>query len=276
MKSYVLLMVFAGLLAFGCIQQPQQMYLCDDGKTVVASLNDCPQIDTEYQECLDMPFDSGSYYYESPRDQCFYSLAINRENISLCSKILSTDEYNDYTRAKCGAMLAILNEEPELCEELTTTMDTADCYSEYAYETEDITICNRITRDSEKDECLYQFIGYYMTPPTWDICDEFSDEDYKNNCYYYAAADTMDLSYCDKITVTYSYYYYTTAECYANIAYLEDDPSICDLLEDEDDRDGCYYDYATNYPYHMDVCDYIMDNYTRDSCISWTNDSYYW
>ena len=284
MKSYMILLVLAGLLlTLGCIQEqpveqePSTMYICDDGKTVVSSLAECPKVDTGYQECAGMPLESTGYYDESPRDTCFYSLAIVRENISLCNKILSSDEYYEYTRAACGAKVALLKGAPAECEKLLTKMDTVDCYSAYAYDTDDISVCSMLKSTDDKDECMYEFVGYYNTPPGgWSICEQLTDEDYKNSCYYYAADDTLDLSYCDKMSDKYSSIYWMKSECYDNIASQKNDPTICEGLSDEEDRDDCYYEYATDYPYHMEVCDYITSKYIKSDCIDWTNDTDYY
>ncbi len=378
MKSYIVLLVLA-LLAFGCIGE-ERMYVCDDGETVVYSKADCPPYDEEYEECADMPLSAG-YYYDSPRDECFYELAIKREDVSLCNKILSTDEYDTYNRGGCGATIAFLKGNATECEGLTT-FASRDCYAEYAELTEDYTACLFISSRNARDDCLYQFIGYYIVPESWDICEEFDDEDYMYECYYEAAKETLDVSYCDKIqgesyyydrpscygqmaasnsdlTICgkladkedrngcYSYYadyiedlsvcyrieagssrdnclyqftnwwfspgswdfcddfndtdykdecyyeaasdtydlsycdkisdeayYYDRSYCYYNIAWYSDDPSICDRLTTTEEKDDCYYEYATDYPYSPEVCQYITSEYLKDECLYWADDYY--
>ncbi len=277
MRVYTLMLLAGLVLLAGCIQEEQTRYLCEDGKTIVTNLKDCPilpEVDEEYEVCLDMPVSSGSYYDESPRDMCFYSLAISRENISLCNKIISSDTYSEFNRASCGMRVAVLRGDPSQCDRLLTTMDKSSCYSQYAIEMNDYSICSRLSGSYEKDECLYGFLYDYTwsyRPLEWGICAEFSRESYKDECYYEAALDTYELSYCDMISG--SSYYYDKAACYGEVATMTYNPSVCSRLSTVDERDDCYYHYAT-YNYEVSVCDQIKDEYLKNDCIEWANYSW--
>ena len=272
MRFYIVLFVLSGLLFLsGCAQQEPTRYLCEDGKTIVTSLADCPPYDEEYEECMETPT-SGDYYGESPRDQCFYSLAISRENISLCNKILTSDPYYEFSRASCGRDVAIVKGDPSLCEELLTKSDTSKCYSLYALEAEDYSLCNFVADDYDKDECLYGFLMDYTwsyKSPDWSMCGDFSNSEYRDECYYYAAEDKADLSYCDKLSG--SSFYYDKAGCYGEVAVASDDTTICSKLGTAGKRDECYYKFLYEYQwsyYYPDwsLCDKFSKSSYRDEC----------
>ncbi len=262
MKYDLVLMALVGILIAGCVQQ--QMHLCSDKETIVYSLDQCPPFDEEYEECMDMPLESEYYYDESPRDKCFYNLAVKRENTSLCNKILAEYYYSDYSPAKCGARIALLTDSLDECEELRGAATRNDCYSEYAMMTDDPSVCDSLPSGNARDECLSQFIGWLSVPPSWDICEKFSKAGYRDECYYYAAEDTADLSYCEKMSG--SSYAYEKSSCYANVAMEYMDASICGELADTDDRNSCYFEYAydTDEPY---VCDNVESVSERDECL---------
>lgn len=294
---------------FGCIYfqpEPAHQYLCSDGLTVVSDLNDCPYVDAELKECEDAS--STASYGASEADVCYYELAMDRENASLCKKIRNTDDWYDPTAAKCAAEIAMYTDDVTVCEELSF-LSKYDCYFELAVQSEDYTICGQITssnkRDecyadladelydyticsyisssSTKDDCLYDYVSwnsYYIDD--WSICDLFStsadwEQDY---CYQKAAERTGQLSYCDKITSSsgggYYYSYYTKPDCYGKVAKGKRQPSICEQLTDSDDKDDCYYEYATSYPYDVSTCNNIVDTYTKEDCIDYANYSYYY
>ncbi len=286
--------------------EPEKHYLCPDGLTVVGDMADCPKVDTELKECEEAS-DEG-YYGASDRDVCYYELAIYRENASLCRKIRNTDDWYDYTAAKCGAEIALFTgdvgvceelsflskydcyeevakqtEDPSICAEITTSGKKDDCYSAMAAELEDPSICLEISSGNDMDDCIYNYIydyaswgGYYMDD--WSICDEFSAPKWEQSyCYQEAAEDTGDLTYCDKITVEGGYYYsYSKSSCYATVAKDKSNPSLCAKLSDMEDRDDCYYSYAVTYPYKEEVCDNIVDTNLKEDCVYMTGDSYYY
>lgn len=301
------LVTVSALFLLGCmslLEPPEKkQYLCEDKETIVSDLTDCPPFDKDLKDCEDAY--SVSSYGPSESDMCYYELALDRENISLCRKVRGTDSYYGYTAAQCGAEIAMYKGDSQLCEELSfiskydcylelaTNLEDAsicgeitsvrkrdDCYSSLASALEDPSICKEISTESDKDECIYDYVywySYYIDD--WSICDEFSasaDEE-QSYCYYEAADATGQVSYCDKMTTDTGYYsYYTKGDCYGNVASYKNDPSLCEQLTDADFKDACYYEYATYYPYDVDACANIVDDYLREDCIYWANDTYYY
>jgi hypothetical protein len=295
-------------LLLGCTipigeSEPDKQYLCSDGETIVSDLSKCPKVDVELEECKDAS--SSASYGASDSDICYYELALDRENVSLCRKIRNTDSWYSYTSAECGAEIALYRGDAKLCDELTflskydcylkvaTQLEDSsicaeisskgkmdDCYVSLASTLYDPTICGQISSESKTDDCLYDYISwnsYYIDD--WSLCDMFSSSaGYKQSyCYYSAGEATGDLKYCDKITDSSGgYYSYTKPECYGVAASYKRNSALCDKLGSTSDKDDCYYTYATTYPYNADACDKIVDAYIKDDCQYYTNDSYYY
>lgn len=277
MKSVILLGLAAMALLFGCVNMTnnEQQYLCSDGSTIVSDLTSCPKVDLELKECQDASTAS-DYYGESDRDICYYDLALTRNNITYCKMIHNSDYYSDYTSARCGVELALYNDNMALCNNLSV-LSRYDCFADLATDLDDPSICQNIKSVPKMDDCLYDYVysnSYYISD--WSVCGMFSgkgdDSDY---CYYEAASDTGDLSYCDELTGDDYYYGYSKTSCYASVAKNKKSPSICDKLSTTEEKDDCYYDYATGYPYVVDVCNNISEEYRKDDCIDWANYSYY-
>ncbi len=272
--------LFALIFLFGCIQSGSSSdstvgKLCSDGETIVTDLNDCPKIDADLKECEEAS--ATSSYGASDRDVCYYDLALVRENITLCRKIRNTDSWYEPTSAQCGADLAIYAGNVSLCGQLSLT-SKYDCYEIVAEELEDPTICEYIESSSKKDDCLYNYVSYnYYYIDDWSLCDSFSGKGYEGNyCYSKAAEYTGDEKYCDKIVKSGSgFYSYSKASCYATVAKDDGTPALCGTLSTDEDKDDCYYDYATSYPYEVEVCNKISDSYRKSSCVDWANYSYY-
>ena len=284
MKRFILVLASVLFLS-GCIFEPAQpvqqqappaqQYLCPDGVNVVANLNTCPPYDREYEECLDMQA-SSDYYGSSSRDECFFNLALQRENVSLCKKVLANDLYSDFTSGKCGALMAISADDPRVCEELGM-VGKYDCYAELATQLEDPYMCDYITLSSKKDDCLYSYLSvnsYYIED--WSFCDKLSEKsDNRDYCLNQAAYYTGTASYCDRIQGDGGYFGYSQPSCYASVAKQKDDPTVCSGLSTTPKRDDCYYDYASTYPYDESACNRITDGSKKSRCVDYTNDSYY-
>ncbi len=306
MRNRILLgfVVFAFFLS-GCTSllepEPSEQYLCPDGVTIVTDLEDCPKIDVELKECEDAS--SRVFDGVSDRDVCYYELALDRENITLCKKIRNIDSWYGYTAAECGAEIAMIEGNPKLCDELSflseydcylelatqlgdaaicaeiaSTSKRDDCYLDMAYNFDDPEVCMEISSSSDKDDCLYDYVSwnaYYVDD--WSICDEFSSGSWEQSyCYYEAAGNTGLLTYCDKITSTDRYSSYTKPVCYAVVAKQRKNPSLCETFTDSYDKDDCYYEYATLYPYDVNACEKITSSYRKSDCVYYANDTYYY
>ncbi len=268
----------AGGNASGSGQQPvapAKQYLCSDGVTIVTDLGACPQVDTELQDC-ERASSKSDYYGESDQDACYYNLAVDRGNISLCKKIHGTDSYGTYTQAKCGAELAVAEGDPKVCDSLGL-ISKADCYNEVATQTENPEVCLMISNGDKKDTCIYDYVlSNYYSMRDWSICDNISQGSYEASyCYQSAATTTESTSYCDKISGSGGIYSYSKAECYGTVAKDSHNPGLCERLSTTTDKDECYYEIATSYPYDQSQCGKIVDQGRKGDCNYYTNRSGY-
>ncbi len=257
---------------------PAKQYLCGDGVTIVTDLSTCPQVDAELQDCEKASSTASTYSGSSDRDACYYNLAVDRGNISLCKKVYSSDSYSTYTQAKCGADIAIAEGDPKVCDSLGL-ISKYDCYSEVATQTEDPSVCMMVSTGTKRDGCIYDYVlTNYYSMHDWGICDNISSGSYESSyCYQHAATATTSVSYCDKISGG-GLYSYSKADCYSTVAKDSHNPALCEKLVNTTDEDECYYEYAASYPYDQTQCGKIVDQGKKDDCNYYTNrsSSYYY
>ncbi len=283
MRTLILLCVlgiFAVFLA-GCTQAPttspppQTQHLCSDGTTIVTDMSQCPQVDSEMLQCQKESTAEDSNG-DSPHSTCLFNLAVERNNVSLCKEIYTSQpDYAQYSPAKCGAHIADSMNDPTVCDQLGLT-SSSECYSQLATSAQDPTICESIKTSTLRDNCIYSYVldnSYEISD--WSVCDKLtpasSDADY---CYYTAATSSENSKYCDKMSG--SSIAYTTADCYGDVAYGTSTPTLCGSLSKQSDKDECYYDYATS-AYNTSMCNYISSPTKKTDCMMYANytDSYY-
>ena len=260
MKSFMVLLVLAGLFfVFGCVQEqpveqePEIRYVCSDG-TVVLSADECPVTDIEYDAC--------KVKTGSEKDSCFYSLAVQRQNTSLCNEIEANDTDEEYNKIGCAKDVALAKQDPEECKKLSDTNHVDDCYLLYAREIADYSLCDLISRVGTKDACIDLIAADTLN---WTLCDKIAGYTTRDRCYYGAGLDTLDFKYCDKITA--QDFYLLRVNCYGHVSWYRGDPSGCENLDKQADKDDCYNGYAVN-SRDSSGCDYIIDENKKQSCMN--------
>jgi PBP1b-binding outer membrane lipoprotein LpoB len=268
--------IFAVFLA-GCTQapsaptQPQTEHLCSDGTTIVTDLSQCPQVDSQMLQCQ-KESDTEDSDGDSPHSTCLFNLAVERENVSICKEIYTSQpDYADYTAAKCGAQIADSMNDPTVCDQLGLSA-SSECYNQLATSAQDPTICESIKTSTQRDSCIYNYVlDNSDTISDWSICDDLtpgsSDAEY---CYYTAAMSTDSTNYCDKLSA--NAITYTLADCYGNVAFDTGAPTLCKSLSKQSDSDECYYYYATSAA-NTSTCNYISDPTKKMDCITDANES---
>jgi len=189
------------VLLAGCAQQQQGQqlvqYVCSNG-TVVVDKNLCPTvqagglepvreltIEEELNVCSGMPeTKSGSF-----ENICIMGVAAKHSDASLCKK-LSQDQ-----RVTCYSMIAEVTENADVCLEAGLQKD--NCFNNYATNTNNSAICDKITEISTKDNCYRDFSSRSGEA---SLCDKIKTADIKNNCYFQIAQRLGDTAYCNKIT----------------------------------------------------------------------------
>ena len=193
------------VLFSGCAQlqqgaspnQPIIQYVCSDG-TVVVDKTLCPiagsgatqplkqlTIEEELNVCAGMPeTKSGSF-----EDICIMGLAAKHTDASLCRKV-SQDQ-----RVTCYSMIAEVTEDPDAC--LDAGLQKDQCYNNYAMNSSNPEVCDKITDIGMKDNCYSNFASMLGDPA---FCGKIKTADMKNNCYFQIAQRLGDNSFCQEIT----------------------------------------------------------------------------
>jgi len=256
--KYVILFAVCLFLFLGCIEGEPQVtepienttYVCDDG-TIVSSPEFCPEVDGESDSCL----------ASSDSDACFYSLAISRNDASLCTEIKSLDPQEEYNQMNCAAEIALSKGDYEECEKIE---DRYSCYSKYAIETSDYSVCEMIIEGVfAREECMSALL---TASSDWDSCDDISDFKLMDECYYDAAIDTGNMSYCGLISPRKDY---INMDCYADAGALNNDFSGCKNLQGVD-VEMCYVKYALNTG-DSSVCEQINMTELKVHCMNMAN-----
>ncbi|MBI4399776.1 hypothetical protein HY570_03420 [Candidatus Micrarchaeota archaeon] len=271
-RELVLSIFVFSLLLFGCTQEnnngkdqpPTKLIVCPDGKTAVQDPASCPKMDAGLLECEK---EASSTYGQSPRDSCYYDLAIERKNASICVKIENTLPYGK-SKVNCVGELALDASNPELCIELIGS-DRNVCYSYYAFETLDPSVCEKISAGTLRDDC-YSKLVYDLRDPK--MCEKIESRITKDGCYFTIAVNLHKVEYCDQVIS--SGIVYSIEACYAFIAKYESSPETCNKLTKNSSIENCYYAYAVLYPPQKNVCELIRDTSLKERCIQDTNVTY--
>lgn len=135
------------------------------------------------------------------RDNCYYDIAVEDLNISLCREIITGRNLKN----ECIYEVAISLNEPNYCEELSrnSIIRENDCYLELAKNNQNPGICEEITTYDKYVAC-YSDIAIEVSQP--EVCssvqvERFVGKDYstKDMCYYNYAIGKADSSYCEMI-----------------------------------------------------------------------------
>ncbi len=204
-KIIVFLLLAFAVLSFGCIQQPSgPQYVCADGRTIVSSISLCPTaaaatpapaaaaptaapviaLETELEVCSGMPEMQGN----SLEELCVSGLAAKRADASLCKK-LSYDG-----KRTCYLLVAQVTGNASVCAEAGA--EKSNCYSEYAANANDASICEKITEIGGKDNCYSKLA---MSLGDSALCEKIKSVSQKNGCYFDMAMRLQDTAYCNKI-----------------------------------------------------------------------------
>ncbi len=91
------------------------------------------------------------------------------------------------------------------------------------------------------------------------FCDHITDADLRDVCYVNVADKTQSLMPCDKCSSDSKYL------CYAMIASMKNDLTICDGIPDIDYKNNCYNEVASSSK-DVSICERITIISQRDSC----------
>ena len=122
----------------------------------------------------------------------------------------------------------------EECVEIDNKYERAECYKKVAKDKQDLTICERITKE----------IDPYL---------EFEVDE----CYIEVAVSKKDETICAKC--------WDRNTCYERVAKIKEDPNICSGIVG-DDQDDCYVDVAIIKQDSL-ICERVQDQVYKSWCI---------
>lgn len=200
------------------------------------------------------------------RNHC---LAIVNKDTNLCNKVSEDDQM---------ACRAIVENEPELCLKAEMPIQKKTCIYQVARVNDNINSCDFA---EDRKDC----IGSYLAGLYWDkkfdlmdqkYCDIFSNGD-KNWCLALVTQDksvcgnnpaclslfVQPLSFCDNQQMSKS-----KGECLRDRAMSQADPTICDLINDESDKDHCFFNIVGHINPDISFCQKISDPELEQECLS--------
>lgn len=196
---------------------------------------------------------------QSEKDICYYNLALEKNNISICKNIKT--EYIQFT-CDYKFLKRVESEEDfpiSLCNEvknfgnINLSIDKSESFSLGA----DIKLMGIVADERKiKDSCF--FIAA-VKKQNLTICENIDDLSQKHGCIITAGVAKKDLSVCQR------FFDLEKDDCYFTFAYSLKESKMCEKIEGQTLKDSCYFQIAFN-TRDRNICDKIMYNITRAVC----------
>ncbi len=211
-------------------------------------------------------------------DNMVVSKATELKKVSLCKIII----FNNDRKENCIANVAIETNDSDSCENLISEISGDEiidsmnanmmgevwlkkykirdtCYSVIAENKLDYILCEKISDEWEKNDCLDNIA---KSTNNKDLCDKISDESKKEECVEIIVA--FEPGYCEKLPSGYE-----RNSCFARKATWLRNPDDCsNITEDKaETRDNCFRNVAisTN---DKRLCEKILGQKTKEYCLS--------
>jgi len=163
---------------------------------------------------------------ESARDLCYTLLTENTDK-DYCQKIVTPRYQRD-----CFTFMAVREHNSNLCKQIDDSYLRDECYREYAKETGDVAACEEQFVESWIDAC-YRDAAYANNKP--QLCNGIDNFRNQKVCYSVVfESDRYELDDCYEIS-----YPEWKNRCIKFLAINKNDESICDYIENEDDKNRC-------------------------------------
>ena len=122
--------------------------------------------------------------------------------------------------------------------------------------------CMQFHPDSQnKDLCLADYAEQHKDP---EICELIYREILREGCYHDIAVLTNNIELCKKMISLISEA--ARGLCFKTIAINLTDETICEYIDDEGQRSGCYWDMA-ELTKNKTICNKITPEKLREECI---------
>ena len=180
--------------------------------------------------CIDSQLKKCENTQEANKIECFGDLAIERDDVSVCSEIETrTDSYY------CMIIFAESKEDTSICDDMITRYEHDTCYEKIAIKKKDASICDSIQSSFGRDACPFKVITSIARDNRDEtICNQIvsqiyegQSQHYREQCISSVALEKNDITLCHKITSDS-----LAADCYTLIATLRKDVDVCNNIED--------------------------------------------
>lgn len=130
------------------------------------------------------------------------------------------------------------------------------CYQLLALSTSNPSLCEKITNQSLRDECYWTF--GFKNP---SFCEKILSEETKHSCYTHFALNVAELSQCQEKAPSP----YSKDVCFRVFAERTNDPSLCEKITVQEEKEDCYYEVAIKIK-NASFCEEVIDQIKKGNC----------
>jgi hypothetical protein len=226
------------VLLVGCSESPLEItQSTSDEKTekfsvVTVSGTQCDSIEADVNSLSDCE--------ESNDYSCYYSLAIKKNDPSICDNLPG-----GWIHWDCYDCVAGVNKDLSICDDVDPAYLNR-CLLTYGRAWADISVCKSINPEAySEDECYV----YVNVKGELSLCDNIQSDDMKDTCIAQVAILQQDTKICDQISTQEK-----KDSCYSIVGIQKTDISVCDKIETQPSRDHCFLNLARE-TQNASVCD---------------------
>jgi hypothetical protein len=189
-----------------------------------------------------------------PNDKCASFVGGIKDDCYLqekkCSKITS-----DSVRSVCVSELAILKNDPAICDLITKSSIKGNCLFTFAEKTNNLEICTSIEDKYWRDNCHFT---YAITNNQDVFCAAINDAQQQDSCFLELALSQGKVSLCEMTL--------DTETCIFKVVQEVKDIKMCDLLPKGIPSNTCRLKLASRILEDESLCDTIKLSEMRGLC----------
>ena len=190
----------------------------------------------------------------SDKNYCYRVVAINKKDIKLCEKISLEDEYGKDEKDLCLSKVTGTYGELFACDSFE---EKEECLLEVAKANRNVSICDLILNKISLIECKSEIFSYQKD---YTFCDGLSFE--KNHCKLLIAENSNDKEMCLGLSTNFPF---EAGRCLAKLAFLENNPTLCNELTITTAKDFCFIHLVKNIP-SLGICENIQSQVNKLGC----------
>jgi len=180
---------------------------------------------------------------------------------SLTCDALSQNQYRgiEITKDECYKMLSGTTKDISFCEKIVNQSERDDCFTSFAvHYNKDISLCQKIADTSRRHSCYSDFV--YNIIKDFSECEKLPYQDARDICFRMFANKGRDYSLCDKIIGINE-----KDSCFNDTSSYTKEPSSCEKIKDNSLRDDCFHNLAEKNK-DSSLCEKVINKKDRDWC----------